>query len=205
MTKSGLIRSVFALGLLSFGSGTALADFDIQGSTSGGFYLGPVALGSSFSGLNFEGASFGPTTMGPSGTTLSMGTFNLATLLGYFDPFDFRLNVNFTAPAGAGSTTFSADLRGLVTIFGGSVTVDFDNSPIHFNFANSAGSGSFDLSIADVSVSNFSSRSITGRISNATYLASTVSVPEPFTPTILIINLLAVGLFAARLKVPRRG
>jgi len=195
-----LVKIVLIAVLLCFLSGTAFADFQIEGSTSGTFYAGSTPLGNSLFGLQFTGSSFGPTSLGPpSGTTLNLGTFDFATLLAFFNPFDFQLAVNFTAPAGAGGTTFSADLKGFVTLFGGSAKVDFaNNGPIHFDFAG--GAGSFDLEITDVVIPNFSSGSIIGTISNATYnpsaVISSVSVPEPLTPTVLVFNLLAVGLFA---------
>lgn len=204
--RSGLKKAVFFALLACLSSGIALADFQIAGSTSGSYYLGSIPLGTNLFGLQFQGSTFGPTTLGPPASAeINLGTFSLSSLLAYFDPFDFRLTVNFQAPAGAGGTTFSADLSGLVVFTNGSAFVNFNNNgPVHFTFSNSEGSGSFDLSISDVYVPNFSSRSITGTITNAVYsgnvISTAVTVPEPFTLTVLVLNLLALGFFGLAIR-----
>ncbi len=168
-TKAALVAV-----LLCLAHGNALADFtfDIAGSTTGQFYLGSVPLGTSLAGLSFTGKDFGQTVTPGKDITVNLGTFSVATLFAYYNPFDFKLFVDFTAPS-AGGTLFTADLSGLVTIFGGSARIDFDDSPRHFAFAGPQGSGSFDFSLTDVKVSNFSTASITGKITNI------AASPEP--------------------------
>lgn len=199
--RAWLIKAAICAVLLCLSSGVAFADFQIKGSTSGSFYIGPVPLGDNLFGLDFDGSTFGPTNLGPpSGTEINLGTFNLSSVLAYFDPFDFRLRVDFEAPAGAGGTTFSAELSGYVWFFNGAASVNFDDEPVHFTFSNSTGSGSFDLAIKnDVYIPNFQSRSLTGVISNAVY-GPAVSVPEPFTVNVLMLNLLALGIFALAIR-----
>jgi len=189
--------------LLCLSGGTAFADLlEVKGSTSGQFYSAPVPplipalpLGTSVGGLKFTGTNFGPTTA----QEIDLGTFQLATLFSIFDPIDFKLTVQFTAPAGAGGTTFTADLNGLVSFIDldgdgpDYVTVDFrDNGPKTFNYTTSQGSGSFNLTISDVSVRNGSSEHIKGFIS---------ATPEP-AAVVLISTLLGVVvvLFRKRLR-----
>jgi hypothetical protein len=189
--------------LLCLSGGIAFADFTIEGSTSGAFYLGSVSLGSSIDllGLSFNGTTLVPTTVDAESpnpqANLNLGTFNLSSLLAIFNPFDFVLRVNLTAPAGASDTIFSADLRGaVVPVFGGVARIDFANNPRHFEFANSRGSGSFDLAIEDVILTNRSSRSISGSISNSTFAAT----PEP-TSIVLISTLMVGVLFLFRKRL----
>jgi hypothetical protein len=188
--------------LFCLSGSTAFADFTMAGSTTGTFYLGSVSLGSSIDllGLSFTGANFGPTTIDTDSpnpqANLNLGTFNLSSLLAVFNPFDFNLRVNFTAPA-ASSTIFSADLRGaVVPVIGGFAKIDFVNTPRHFEFSNSQGSGSFDLTIQDVTVTNGSSKSLTGTISNATFAAT----PEP-TSIVLISTLMGGVLLLFRKRL----
>jgi hypothetical protein len=190
--------------LLCVSCGTAFADFTMKGSTSGTFYMGSVSLGSSIDlmGLSFTGKNFGPVnvdTDSPSSyLNLNLGTLNLSSLAAVFNPFDFILKVNFTAPAGAGGDTFSADLKGAVLpVIGGFAKIDFaDNSPKRFEFANSQGSGNFTLKIADVTLTNGSSKIIYGTVSNAAFAAT----PEP-TSIVLISTLLGGVLFLFRKRL----
>jgi hypothetical protein len=186
-----VVRNIGHIALLAaLFVGGAFADipFPVAGSASGGFYdglLGAVPLGSSVAGLTFTGATFGPT----SSSTIQLGTFRLASSLAYFDPIDFRLSVNFTAP-GATTATYRADLSGAVLGRGGSATVDFLSNVRRVDF----GSGSFDLQITDVVVANGSSASVIGTISNATF----ATTPEPASA------LLTAGLLGALLVAFRK-
>jgi hypothetical protein len=188
VVKTGYIVLLF---LLVIGSAFADIEFPVAGSTSGQFYdglLGVLPLGSSVSGLQFTGAAFGST----SAPEIQLGRFDLSARLASFNPYDFRLFVNFTSPA-AGVAEFRADLSGGVLLRGGSATVNFRNNVRHLDF----GSGSFDLLITDVVVANGSSASITGKVSNATF----ATTPEP--ASIVLTTALLGGLlfvFRKRLK-----
>lgn len=202
MKQLPLLRGFVLASLLCLSGASAFAEFKVSGYTEGSFYLGPLPLGDTLAvpGIIYNDTNFGPTTLAPpASTTLNLGSFGVYSLLGWFDPLDFKLSVIFTAPVGAGSATFIADLQGTVSIFGGSVKVDFDNTPRVIAFSNSYGSGSFTLDIQDVIIPNGTTRSVVGNITNAAYSAS---VPEPFAVTALAVNLLALGIFA--LVVRRR-
>ena len=177
------------------GTASAIPVVEIQGTTSGSFALGGTDLGPSLSllGLAFTGADFGPTTS----TTLDLGTFTLNSFIALFNPFDFTLDVDFIVPPDAGGTSLFADLRGaVIPVLGGSARIDFtNNGPIHFTYDG----GSFDLSVADVSLSNGSSGSIVGTISNV--VADTpVAVVAPAT---LLLVLAGLGLASAAARARR--
>jgi hypothetical protein len=182
--------------LLGSTAGTAAAiPLEVQGTTSGSFFAGPVDLGSSIPllGLAFSGADFGPTTS----TTLNLGTFTLNSLLGLFNPFDFVLDVDFLVPPDAGGTSLFADLLGaVIPVFGGGAKIDFaNNGPIHFTYDG----GSFDLSVADVAVKNGTSGSIVGTISNVV-LDTPIAVVAPGT---LMLVLAGLGLVSAVARARR--
>jgi hypothetical protein len=171
---------------------------EVQGTTSGSFSLNGTDLGSSIAllGLSFTGVSFGPTTS----TSLDLGTFSLSSFLGVFNPFDFTLDIEFLVPPGAGATSLHADLAGaVVPMLGGLVRVDFvDNGPIHFAYGNG---GSFDLSIADLTIWNGQSRDVAGTISNVVASGPTVIVPVAGT---LLLVLAGLGLASTTLTRRRR-
>ena len=181
------IGFAIALGCLASGSAFADPSFNISGSTTGQFLKNGFVQSGSVNGLSFAGANFGPTSVtNGSDIQIDLGTFSLFTLWSSFDPYDFKLSVNFTAPS-VGGTVFTADLSGLVSFFGGSATVNFiDNGPRHFSFSNAQGAGSFDLYLTDLSVDNFSQATIKGRIYNVS------ANPEP--ATIALTSALMGGL-----------
>jgi hypothetical protein len=170
---------------------------EVQGTTSGSFSVGGVDLGSSIPllGLAFTGVSFGPTTS----TDLGFGSFSLSSLVGLFNPFDFTLDIEFLVPPGAGATSLHADLSGaVVPVLGGFVKVDFaNNGPIHFEYSG----GSFDVSIADVTIRNGQSRDIAGTISNYVGTGGPAVVAAPGT---LLLMLTGLGLVTTALVRRRR-
>jgi hypothetical protein len=186
--KTGYIVLFF---LVAVGSAFADIDLPVAGSTNGQFYdglLGIIPLGSAVAGLQFAGTTFGPTT----GPEINLGTFRLSSSLAVFNPFDFKLSVNFTTPT-VNATVFQADLTGAVLLGRGAATVNFANNVRHLDF----GSGSFDLHITDVVVANGSSASIVGTISNAKF----ATTPEP--ASIVLTSALLGGLlivFRKRLR-----
>lgn len=141
--KAGVVKAGLAVLLLSLASGSAFADLYV-GSTTGQFYSGTTSLGSTVDALTFTGLPF--VTSGP---TVTLGTFSLVDLFGNYDPYTFKLTVNFTQPSMGGST-FTADVSGNVSWGVGSATIDFNNGPVHIG---PQGSG-FYLSLNDVTVNN---------------------------------------------------
>jgi hypothetical protein len=110
-------------------------------STTGCF--GPTCTSfSSFANLDkltFTGTNFGATTIDPAGS-LTLGLFEVSNdLLNALDNRAFRLNVNFSEPAGASPNPeiFSATLDGNIDVIGGQLLIDFSNAPIQFTVARS--------------------------------------------------------------------
>jgi hypothetical protein len=168
--------------------------FDIAGSTTGQFYSESLPVGTSLPGLAFTGTTFGQTAASGSNREIDLGSFSLATLVSDYNPFEFKLSVNFTAPH-TGVTAFDADLRGSVTRLGDWTRVKFDNGPRHFVFTGPQGSGRFDLLLTDVKVKNSSTASIKGKIRNIS------ASPEP--SAILLTGAFMTGvlvLFRKRLR-----
>ena len=180
ISRAGMLAT-----LLSIGSISAFADlsFSISGTTTGEFSKNGVSQGSSVYGLSYGDSqgntSFGPTSVSP----VVLGMFSLnAPLYANYNPYDFKLTINFAAPANFGPTQFSADVSGTAVFGLGYASIDFiNNGPQHFTFSNSGGSGSFDLTISDALVTDpnltgiIGDRRILGYISNATFAAN----PEP--------------------------
>jgi hypothetical protein len=184
---SGALRVGFGALLFSLGSGSAFADlflpFQLKGSTTGTFIDSSGSYLPTVGGLTFSGRSFGPTSL----PLLNLGTFHLSALPPSLTSYDFDLSVTFSAPAGAGATDFKADLKGK-TVFGvNTATINFKDNSTHFTFSNSKGSGSFDLNITDVLVTNLLDASIIGAISNATF------APTP-EPSVIVLSACLLGV-----------
>ena len=105
------------------------------------------------------GASFGPTAT----TQVTLGAFNLNTLLAYFNPLDFRLSINFVGP-NTGGTTFGANLSGLDRSLGERPRLISTTPPNTSHFRMLKAPGVFYLTLSDVRVSNGSAGSIIGKI-----------------------------------------
>jgi hypothetical protein len=201
MRKLALI-SLSAIAALSVGTAANAAQF--IGTTTGCFGLNctPGTSEASLSGLTFNGGSFNQADadgyLGLGGLTDNLGTFTLSTLPTNYSSEKFTLFVNFTSPAGSGSTSVPATLIGNVKVnSAGGLTVNFNNDPIAFN---PAGGAPFTLSVNDVAVTaGAGAQAVNGQI-----LTSTPAVPEPATWGMMLIGFGAIGA-AMRRKQASQG
>jgi len=178
-------------------------------STTGSFSSGtPGNLTFQGSGQAPPGgpAGFTGTTSGGSLTLTNLGTFNLQKPDHGADVYKkdtFTLNILFFLPAGIiGQTTYSAELsRPVNTQQGKDILIDFGPTQ-HLTFSNALNSGSFDLTINDVTLNipkdgpNSDSKVLTGRITNAVDPpAITAHAPEPLSIFLLgTVMLLVSGM-----------
>jgi len=143
-------------------------------------------------GLNFKGT----TASNKSGPTLSFGSMSLQNIL-FDDPSatKFDLKVNFTSPAGAGSSNFTADLVGLIFLGLGYVEIDF-GGPQTIKYDG----GSFKLAIDDIYLYSIDSKDpITGRVFDVN-AAPVAAVPEPSTWAMMLLGFSGLGFMTYRHK-----
>ena len=178
--------------------------------------LGLTYVNSTFSGTTASGfLAFGGNPIAPPTQNVNnFGAFALSTAPNVYDGNTFTLRITFVAPegiAGSNTTLFTATLMGTVrSETDGGVFVDFNNTPILFTFNDlncqpttvmgqqtTCGSGSFLLSLNDVSINPGQVASITGNIMSAQQTA----IPEPTSMLLLGTGLAGVaGAVRRRMK-----
>ncbi len=198
--------SIAAIAVIGLGQGVVRADeVTYAGYTNGTFNGTPAAMqGSglqqtSLLGLTYTNSTISDTTVNgfdgiggnpsPPGTQgfNNLGSFTLLNTANNYNGNTFTLRVTFTLPTGisnpaGASATFSATLTGAVTSTGnGGVLLDFNNAPILFTFSNAQASGSFFLSVNDLSIDAGQTAAITGQITGAQQGA----IPEPASMLLL--------------------
>jgi hypothetical protein len=195
---------VSALVVAAVGASSAFGDeLNLQGYVTGHFNSGSSTT---YGGLSYTGSTFNVTTAGNfyglGGNAAPINVNNLGSFalngstFNYSSPATFfTLDVTFTQPtgvSGSNSAIYTAILQGDVVSKNGGVYIQFDNSPRLFNFTNSTGTGSFDLSVNDLSLYPSQTSSVTGYGHG-----SMTPVPEP-------CSLAAIGMGLGGFFVRRR-
>lgn len=151
----GLTRTLAAAAVMMAGavalSGAASAQtVNFTGTTVGGFNGGAQAALATDMGLTFNGdvVPFNVTTMNGT-TSVTLGSFTLLPTAFNYAGNTFQLAVTFTAPAGAGTGNYSANLSGTVSNTLNGVDISF--SPTTLAFGPTADMTQFTLRVNNVS------------------------------------------------------
>jgi len=198
------------LGALIVSPSTALADIRVAGDTTETAFSNGQQ---SWEELTFSSGAFDVTSSGS--PVMLAGEDKLGSLaLGdregptnlLLGRDNFHLTLTFTMPEGLlpKSTTFTADILGVASRYGGFATVFFSDWTQDFTFKDdSGGVGSFTLSLSPTSVFNGKnvllvtsnhSIDVTGKIENV----AVTTVPEPGVMVSLVTMLLGVGLWGRK-------
>jgi hypothetical protein len=162
--------------------------------------------------LSYFNESFAGTTVAGE-LALNLGDFSLLPLGNdNYAGSKFNLRVSFVAPGGLSSSIYSSVLTGTTSSAAGqcnpssapcgSVTINFDNTPIPFSFTDGNTTGSFFLSVSDLTVlAGQTNVGLSGRITQADQVTTTRSAPE--SASLLLFGTGALAL-ARRVKRDRR-
>jgi hypothetical protein len=215
MMKKILTTAVLLGAIFVMGQGSAFADeVNVAGYTGGVF---ASTSSNQLMGLTYDSSNFDVTTvLGFAGIGSApgipnfnnLGSFTLATSPGSPTAYtgqSFQLTITFTLPTviSGGPTLVTAALIGTVFDEAGGVRVNFSNAPQTIYFTNAIASGSFNITVNDVSITPGGTVAATGYVSGAQQGPTINSVPEPVTVFLLGIGMIGVG-FAGRFQY-RKG
>ena len=205
--KKTLIALCSVAGVVLGTSVAQAAEVTFDGYTNGCFTVGCVppntALPQSdtLDELTFDNTTFGGPSVGGN-LAITLGTFSLEPLGNDTYNNTFNLRVSFLLPsgiAGGSSSVYSSIVTGTTSSAPGQcnpnpnpcglVTINFSNAPIPYTFTSGNTTGSFSLTIDDLTINaGQTDIALTGNITLAQQ-TTTTSVPEPGT-----LALLAAGL-----------
>jgi PEP-CTERM motif-containing protein len=201
--QNQLFTLALAAGLAIASTGTARADIQFTGTTTGS--LSPTVTGLTFAGTGISAL----VPIGGSATLADIGTFTLSCPggnCGSIPASTFTLTFTFSLPTVSPNQTFSANVSGKVNVNQtntvSNATIDFNNTAQTVAYTTTGGSGTFDLAVTnDPTVSSNTrnptqSQTVTGLISNVTFTPT--PVPEPATIGMLVGVLGFVGIAMRR-------
>jgi hypothetical protein len=210
-----LPKSLFLLLTVASLMVLSAAPITLSGNATGTFYQGSTSLSSTVLHLSYIANAFGSQL---SDLPLDLGEFdlNVCTPSGFggcrddYAPYTFHLSLQLTLSDGTLITaTAVGDVSGAAatTLFmpiNPTVWIDFDNTPVTYDYTNAQGTGSFDLAIQDIAKASppgqflgipYSKNvQLTGIVSNETFVATVIPVPEAGATTLALLGLAFVGI-----------